>query len=105
VALSFSEVKKGVVGDLKYSITNVTFDSSYPTGGEAVTVADFGFTHDILHLNCAPGGGIVFEFDDTNTKILAFWGDNNNAADGPLVEVPNTTDLSTKVTRVFALGK
>ena len=33
----------GVIGDLKYKVIEITFDSSYPTGGESLTASDIGF--------------------------------------------------------------
>lgn len=74
----------------------IAFDNSYPTGGESVTVHALGLS--ILEsLTLSPNKGYVFEWDGTTAspKILAYHGDNNNASDGPLIEVPNTTDLST----------
>lgn len=74
----------------------VAFDSSYPTGGEALTAADLGFEDAAANLivHVPMKSGYMFEYDGTNAKIKAYYGDNNNASDGPLIEVPNTTDLS-----------
>ena len=49
---------------------------------------------DIDYLWCVgDGAGYVFEWDNTNSKIKAFWVDTTT--DGaPLAEVVNTTDLS-----------
>lgn len=51
-------------------LAKITFDSSYPTGGEVVTPAQFGLQAiDFLELNNA--SGYLFEFDYVNNKIKA----------------------------------
>lgn len=76
-------------------IGRLAFDNSYVTNGEPVTPAQLGFENDALDvILIEPSGGYTFEYDHTNQKILVRYGDNNNAADGPLIEVPNATDLS-----------
>lgn len=85
----------------------ISFDSSYPTGGESLTAADLGFEDNAANLIVlVPSkSGYVFEYDGANAKIKAYYGDNNNASDGPLIEVPNTTDLSAITdVRVIAFG-
>lgn len=72
---------------------SITFDSSYPTGGEAVTAANLGITA-IGWMFMLPAAGYVPVFDSANSKILVYQGDNDAVADGPGVQVPNTTDLS-----------
>lgn len=49
MALTFSEAADAlrpfhVVGDLKLKFVRVTFDNSYPTGGEAISPSDFGMS-------------------------------------------------------------
>jgi hypothetical protein len=104
MALTVSTVRKGVVGDMRYSIVDVTFDASYPTGGESVTPADFGFTTDIFHVD---GGvsdtGIVVGFIDSTSKLKAYWVDTTVDGAG-MAEVVDTTNLSTADVRLFALG-
>lgn len=41
MALTFTKTDAGVFGDQKYWQGKVTFDSVYPTGGEAYTPEDF----------------------------------------------------------------
>lgn len=84
-------------------IADVAMDNSYPTGGEAVTTGQFGLEVFDFVLG-APSGGYVPEFDHANKKLKVFYGDNNNVADGPLIEVPNTTDLAAVTFRVVAFG-
>lgn len=44
MALTFAKVKHGIGLNQRIHIYDVTFDSSYPTGGEAVAASDFGMT-------------------------------------------------------------
>src|ERR1044072_1472081 len=72
----------------------IAFDSSYPTGGEAITMPKAEY---VLELRVGGSAGYVFEADlssQSAPKVKAMMGDNNNAADGPGVEGANTTDLS-----------
>lgn len=70
MALTFTSQKEGVAGDLRYWSGTILFDSSYPTGGEAITAANFGFGSTIFMLSLNPNGGVIPEFDRTNLKIL-----------------------------------
>lgn len=68
---------------------SVAFDSSYPTGGESISLP---FTPVLVII--APTSGYVFEWDYDNNKIKAFYADYDAVADGVLIEVADTTDLS-----------
>lgn len=84
--------------DRVFTATTVAFDSSYPTGGEALTVAQLGLS--TLDAVWAPNNGAhSFQYDAANSKLLAYT--NSDGA-----QVANTTDLSalTAVT-VYAIGK
>lgn len=86
----------------KLVAAQITFDSSYPTGGEALVASDFGLT-EILAVICLPSGGYVGEFDEANGKLKTFWVDTT--VDGaPLAEVADTTDLSAVVMWCIAIG-
>ena len=60
-----------VVGDRRQSHGAITFDTSYPTGGEAVTALDFGFTtlHDVRPEFVS---GRFVDFDKTNSKLRLY---------------------------------
>lgn len=55
------------------TIRGVTFDSSYPTGGEALTASDLGWSQ-IGSCWAQSKGGLSFEYDVLNAKILAYLG-------------------------------
>ena len=89
-----------------HALLRVTFDSSYPTGGEALNFKQYvGFTPDVAFFSQrAPlTGGYTFVWDRTNNKILVFWVDTT--VDGAAMsEVANTTNLSTLVLDVLLIG-
>ena len=71
-----------------------------------LTAADLGFSVAPRSVVFEPKEGYVFVYDYSNSKVLAYMGDNNNASDGPLIEVANTTDLSAVTgVRVVSRGK
>lgn len=85
------------MGEFVLEFGTITLDSSYPTGGEAIDV-----TGDAGYYDCSLSpstGGYVGTFVASSQKVMALYGDNNNASDGPLIEVPATTDLSAVVFR------
>jgi hypothetical protein len=106
VANTEASVYYHVRGDEYETRKTIAFDSSYPTGGEPLSTTDLGFKAQPSVVEIEPKAGYVFEYDFTNQKILAYYGDNNNASDGPLIEVPNTTNLATVTgVRVRSVGK
>lgn len=92
----------------KIVVVDYTFDNSYSIGGEAVDLAAVLSFADLWYVNInqvAPVAttGLVFKYDYTNKKIVAFWVDTT--VDGaPLAEVVDTTDLAAYTVRVFAYG-
>ncbi len=80
----------------------MTFDSSYPTGGEPLAASALGFSS-ITSVRIHPTGGYVFEYDYTNKKVLVYV-EEAVAAGGPLLELADTTDIATIAPRFSALG-
>lgn len=72
--------------------------ASYATGGETgLQTALQALTKDgraIIDVKFIGGSGFVAQWDKANLKLMVFYADNNNASDGALIEVANTTDLS-----------
>lgn len=94
MALTIAFDKQGRMDRDSVRIGTIAFDSSYAVGGESLTASDLNL-RGVSFLLVAPKNGYVFEYDYANRKLKAYYGDNNNASDGPLIEVPNTTNLST----------
>lgn len=86
---------------LKMEIGKFTPDSSWLAAGEAMS---FGFTPIMVQVENK--GGIMFEYDYTNSKMLAYYFDYDAAADGAAIAVIDTTDLSSICadTRYIAYG-
>lgn len=104
MALTIETIQKGVAGDCFDDVIEVTFDNSYPTGGESLTPADIGRTR-ILHVDASPGGGFVYEYDHDNSKLKAYTTNLSESSDGPLVEVADTSSaLDTITTRLRIKG-
>lgn len=98
-----------VFGRYKARLATATFDTSYPTGGLDVA-APAKSSLGLLNVqgvvacdNCASTGHVV-RYDRPTKKLQAFYGDNNNAADGPLIEVPNATNIATAAITVLVYG-
>ena len=89
-----------LVGGLKGRVVEITFDSSYATGGEALTAADCGMSS-IVQLLAHENSGRVFEYDYANSKLKAY---QDAGAAAALAEVPNATNLATVVTRALVIG-
>ena len=107
MALSFS---KQTIGGLPYvvtsaqrkTVTDVTFDSSYPTGGEAFTASDLGLnvvdSASVEVKSVAGTVNVANVFADlANSKLIAY--------DETPAQVANAADLTDVVVRVTAHGK
>lgn len=112
MALTLTEVNRFVIGDRKMAIYDVLFDASYPIGGEAVTAANFRFDLEITHVfdfvardPDTADNAFLGTFDKANLKLMLFYSDNNNAADGPLIELPDTTSAAAYTARITLIGK
>jgi hypothetical protein len=93
--------------DVSYSITSRRKDDSslrtfgvtisfgdgaltYPAGGIPLVKAKMGMPVDIKEVrlvDAASGDGFVYKYDLANNKLRIYQGDNNNAADAPLIEL------------------
>ncbi len=96
MALSLTEVRKGVIGDLRYSLQDVAFDSSYPTGGEDLTPAEVGLGTILTgEGNDVDTPGIYANYDVANSKLML-------AVAGS--QPSNASDQSAVVARVLFIG-
>jgi hypothetical protein len=74
-----------------HKIFDFKFSASYPTGGEVWSPGAGILGSPAFVVLPIPKAGYVFEFDYAAGKLKAY---RQTAATGPLVEVPNATDLS-----------
>lgn len=71
MALTITVTRRITAGDQHLVSGHVSFDSSYPTGGESFTAANLGLrTVDLMLVQQTKG--IVFEYDYTNSKLMAY---------------------------------
>lgn len=93
-----------VPGNRKFVTATVTFDSSYATGGEAITLGSLGLNRlDFIWAVTQDGYVPAWDGSTTAPKVKLFWVDTTT--DGAaLAEVPSTTDVSAVVVRIFAFG-
>lgn len=97
-----------VAGNKRYKYRTITFDASYPTGGEPLTASDLGLKQIVAIVpmgafrNTDATLGIEVSYDHTNSKLVAYWGNAGVASGMP--EVTSTTDLSTYSGRIMAIG-
>ena len=107
MALTVSLDRPSVFGDLKVAKGTITFDSSYPTDGEALALATLGLQAcDVFLPSPAQdaNGAVVVAYDHTNAKVKAYWVDTTT--DGAeLAEVVDTTNLSGYSFRFVAFGR
>lgn len=103
MAISASQVFTTKAGKKRMVATEVTLDSSYPTGGEAITAAQLGLSR-VDAVMCSTNTGHVAQYDKTNAKIKMYYADYDAVADGALIQVPNTTDLSAVTVLCLAFG-
>lgn len=69
MGLSISNLKKDLIGNKRFHHGIITFDSSYPTGGESLTPASIGL-HTIERITFMPLLGFQLEWDSANQKVL-----------------------------------
>lgn len=87
------------VGQYKEKIVDITFDASYPTGGEAIAATRFGFNEILtVQIENATGDAVrTTRYSRATGKLLAY-------APGD-AEVADTTDLSAVTVRAVVRGR
>lgn len=103
MAIGTVTLRKGALmfGGSNYRVDVVSFpgDGAYPTGGTT------GFQAlmqpalktggaEILSVQPQDCGGYVAAYNVITDTLKVYYGNNDGGTDGPLVEVPNNTDLS-----------
>ena len=126
-AVTVANVKHSVFGDRRFVTADVTFSTSYATGGDTGLLTLLGLKATDW-LKVENKSGLMFEWDETNELLLALFptggggalpttlatagleaggaADNDQITPGVAVEVGSTADLSALVgaVRVAAVG-
>lgn len=102
MSLTVSAERPVTDGHRRKVYADVTFDSSYPTGGEPVTAGDFGLQEieELSPMGTTTNGYLV-AYDRVNKKLKAR---RTDQVDDPAEEVPDTTALNAESVRVLAIG-
>jgi hypothetical protein len=97
MALTFTESRKTVEGSVKNWYGTVTFDSSYPTGGEVVTAASVGM-QTVLQAFPVPNTAMsrLVTFNPSTKALVLFTALSTEAA--------NASDQSTITVPVHFIG-
>ena len=107
MALTVSLNRPTVFGDAKVASGTITFDSSYPTGGESLTPALLGLTQvdTFVGQPAIDANGCVIPSLKRSTNVLfAYWVDTS--VDGAeMAEVADTTNLSGYTFDFIAFGR
>jgi hypothetical protein len=91
-------------------VLSFTGDTSYPTGGTTGFQAYVRSAVGLLNLTVVAVvpvecGGYLPQWDAVAGTLKVYHGNNDGGADGPLVEVPNTTALNGTTFKVLVIGK
>jgi len=92
---------KSVFGNKRITVGTIAFDSSYPTGGEALVAGDIGFDK----IDFITFSSDIVQCYWASDKLLAYYGDNDNAAHAEFVQVTSTDDISAANVSFFAIGR
>jgi len=105
MALSFSQVLRAKIDQQNVTITNVTLDDAYPTGGESISANDVGLSTISALIPLGSPGGATYEWVSGDSKLKAYYADYDAVADGLLIEVTTGSNLlDTVVVPVLAIG-
>lgn len=89
-------IKRISRGGVRTNYLDVALDSSYPTGGYALSFNQLGFAKAPLLVDAEQATGRTYWYDRANQKLVAF----STAA----TEVANATNLSAVTVRVAVDG-
>jgi hypothetical protein len=112
MALTITKVTNGdyVIGNKKVRTRDITFDTSYATGGLALTAANVGLrsvvsmSTDGGAKNSAGTSLVPVRYDYANSKLQAYRYDGASAGKAFLEEVAAAVDLSAFTVRAVFTG-
>jgi len=83
MSLTITNKEFTVFGTKRVVFCDIAFDSSYPTGGEALTPDTLGLSV-IGSAHVLPRSGYMFEYDYTNSKLKTYYPSAASAVPGQL---------------------
>jgi hypothetical protein len=104
MALTHTIVARTVFGDKYVTVTESTFDNSYPTGGEPITAAEFGLSSiEAVFISHGSAFGSLVGWNKSGSTLLVR--DSGANAGDVFPEQANATDLSTLVVHLIVVGR
>lgn len=81
---------------------------TYPSGGVPLpAIGNFGMVtalDGLVYLEPDAGNGFVYKYDQSAHTIRIYQGDNNNAADAPLIELTTAATPASATISAYAVG-
>ncbi len=102
MAATYTVTKNFVAGSVRIGVVEVTLDSSYPTGGEAVALAtalSWEQLIEVIAIRSSSANGYVPQWDGDNIVIY-----ETGTTDAALDEINNASDLSAETITVTCIG-
>lgn len=95
MAITVTIIKKRDLPIRPYAVASIALDASYPTGGEVLTAANFGFDNTVDMVICGPAlassNFLQAAFDPTTSKLQVFYPVGGTAAAPTTVAQPVAT--------------
>lgn len=107
MAATVTVVQRYKIDQAQMALVTWAWDATYPAGGEAATANQLGMSTVSAVIPVSSNtAGFVYNWDATNSKLQAFYGDYNNAADGPLIDIAvgDTAALTGIITTLLVIG-
>ena len=107
MALGYSILGRGSIGDIGVRVVDITMDNAYVAGGWALTAQGLGFGASGTVLAVLPVSSVeqgrLIEYDQVNQKLMVR--DASGAANAASPEISTLTQMAGFVLRVLALGR
>lgn len=88
MALGITVERSTVVGNIRYVAGTFDFDSSYPTGGEAVDLGTLGLEK-VEAMVVTGKSGVIFEYNYTDNKVVAVFPTGGAGTPGSALATPD----------------
>jgi hypothetical protein len=96
-------VRREQLGFSNLTISTLSLDNSYPTGGYSLTPTQLGIGLTADWVSAQPKSGYIFEYFPSTSKLMVRWSGAAGAIDP---EVTSATDLSAVTgVRIMAIGR
>jgi len=93
LVVTYNKAAEQCGGSQRTTFGSLAMDSLYPTNGEAFSPRQFWLSK-LFNLHVFPSQRFLFEVNYAENKLKAFYANYDSLSDGPLIEVPNNTNLA-----------